>query len=190
MDIYADINLANFRPTRLYIKELNGLKYFGKTTAADIEKYHGSGKWWIRHIKKYGKNEIKTLWVSDWFHDPLSLREYAINFSIQHSIVESEKWANLCIETGIDGGPRQNSHFREFNKLPKTDEIKRKIGNSCRISSSGKVKSEETKNKISNTLKQSVKGLIFWNNGVVNKRARVCPGIEWTRGKIKTAQPF
>lgn len=185
MDIYTDINLSDFKPTRLYIKELNGLKYFGKSILEDIEKYQGSGKIWLRHVRKYGKKNIQTVWVSDWFYDPLSLKEYAINFSIQNSIVESREWANLCIETGLDGGPRQNSYFKEFNKLPKNDEIRKKIGNSCRITSSGKVKSEETKNKISNTLKQSMKGLLFWNNGVMNKRAKSCPGSGWTRGKVK-----
>jgi hypothetical protein len=184
MDIYTT-NLGDFRPTRLYIKELNGLKYFGKSVSADIEKYHGSGKRWLNHIKKYGTNKIETIWISDWFYDPLLLKEYATSFSIKHSIVDSDEWANLCVETGLNGGYRENNHFKEFNKLPKTPEIRKKISDSCRIASTGKVKSEETKNKISKTLKQSMKGLLFWNNGIVNKRAKSCPGVEWSRGKIK-----
>lgn len=37
----------------LYIKihNVTGLKYFGKTTKNNPEKYTGSGKHWKRHIK-------------------------------------------------------------------------------------------------------------------------------------------
>lgn len=173
-----------FKPVRLYIKELNGLKYFGKSIAKNIEEYYGSGKRWTNHIRKYGKANIRTIWVSDWFVDQSLLVKFATEFSIRNLIVESNEWANLCIETGLNGGPRDNSYFKKFNKLPKTDEIKRKIGAACKITSSGKTKSQETKNKISNTLRQSMKGLVFWNNGIINKRSRICPGLNWTRGKL------
>ena len=50
------------KPTYLYIKQhkITKLKYFGKTTK-DPNKYLGSGKHWIRHIKKHGL-EIDTIW--------------------------------------------------------------------------------------------------------------------------------
>lgn len=41
--------------------------------------------------------------------------------------------------------------------------------------------SEERNKKASN----SIRGLLYWNNGVVNKRSRECPGPEWKRGFIK-----
>jgi hypothetical protein len=48
-------------PTYLYIKQhsITGLKYFGKTTKSNPYKYNGSGKYWIRHINKNGKEHIK-----------------------------------------------------------------------------------------------------------------------------------
>ena len=44
----------------LYIKTHNitGLKYLGKTEK-DPYRYNGSGKYWKRHLKKYGR-DIKT----------------------------------------------------------------------------------------------------------------------------------
>lgn len=32
--------------------------------------------------------------------------------------------------------------------------------------------------------------LVYWNNGVINKRAEECPGPEWTKGKLITSQIF
>ena len=67
----------------------------------------------------------------------------------------------------------------------------------------GKTMSEETRQKISNTLKgrifseetrkkialakrgnHNVKGLHWWNNGISNKYCRECPGEEWKRGRL------
>lgn len=97
MDIY---------PTFLYIKKhsVTGLLYFGKTTK-DPEKYSGSGKHWLSHIKKHGKEHIITLWYC-LFLDKESLTSFAINFSKQNNIVKSNLWANLTEENGLDGGKR------------------------------------------------------------------------------------
>jgi len=99
MNIYTPIE----QPTYLYIKQhsVTGLKYLGKTTR-DPYKYNGSGKHWIRHIKKHGKEHIVTLWVSDLFHDT-SIVDYALQLSKEYSIVESKEWANLKPENGLDG---------------------------------------------------------------------------------------
>ena len=91
-------------PTYLYIKQhsVTGLKYFGKTTQNPY-KYPGSGTYWTHHIKKYGKEFIKTIWVSDLYYDT-SISEIALHFSIENNIVESDDWANLKLENGLDGG--------------------------------------------------------------------------------------
>lgn len=94
----------SFRPARLYIKELNGMKYFGKTTTKNIESYSGSGTLWKLRIKKYGKDKIKTIWISEWFHDPLHIQQFALMFSELNQIVESKEWANLRPEDGLAGG--------------------------------------------------------------------------------------
>ena len=109
MSIYSPIQineniLNNFKPTRLYVKELNGLKYFGKTVQQDIHKYAGSGTRWVNQVNKYGKSNIKTIWISEWFYCPHLLQEFALLFSELNNIVESDKWANLAAENGLSGG--------------------------------------------------------------------------------------
>jgi len=139
------------KPTYLYIKQhsVTGLKYFGKTTR-NPNKYYGSGKYWLKHIKKHGKEFVKTIWVSDLYTDT-SIVEIALHFSYENNIVESDNWANLTIENGLDGG----SMF-----LNKTH-------------------SEETKLKLSSIMKGKNKGNIPWNKGICynkkeNNKSKPC----------------
>jgi hypothetical protein len=109
MDIYSpkvlsDRTIQNFLPSRLAIKELAGKLYFCKSTKANIESYTGSGIYWKKRIKKYGKENVKTLWVSDWYHCPHEIQEVALHFSRENQIVENERWANIKPENGLDGG--------------------------------------------------------------------------------------
>lgn len=116
MSIYSPIIITeqikqSFKPCRLYIKELASVKYFGKTSR-NPHTYHGSGIVWKDRIKKYGKENIKTLWVSNWFHDPQLIHDYALKFSKENSIVESDDWDNLQPENGIAGGRYINPGFK------------------------------------------------------------------------------
>ena len=93
-----------FTPTYLYIKIHNKtrLKYFGKTTNKNPIKYMGHGKYWRRHLEKHG-NDVDTLWYH-LYTDKTLLIEEALAFSNSHDIVNSQEWANLKLENGIDGG--------------------------------------------------------------------------------------
>ena len=93
----------------LYVKihNVTGLKYFGKTTKKNPEKYIGSGKYWKSHIKKHGYDVTTT--IVGKFSDPNECRDFAINYSIKNNIVESTEWANLVIENGMDGAPAGHS---------------------------------------------------------------------------------
>jgi len=93
-----------FEPTFLYIKQHSVTRklYFGKTKY-NPAKYLGSGLHWKNHIKKHGKEHVVTLWYC-LFLDQESCTEFALNFSTQHCIVESEEWLNLKPENGLDGG--------------------------------------------------------------------------------------
>ena len=77
--------------------------YFGKTTKSDVVKYKGSGKYWLRHLNKHGC-DVETLWISELFLDEELLIEFAEFFSEIFNIVESDKWANMKPENGLDGG--------------------------------------------------------------------------------------
>lgn len=110
--------------TYLFIKqhEITGLKYFGKTTKKDPYSYTGSGKYWKRHIKKYGKDHIKTLWCQ-LFTNETELINYALEFSKKHDIVNSNEWANLKEENGLDGGMEKGwwneEHIKKISESQK-----------------------------------------------------------------------
>lgn len=114
----------------LYIKQhsITGLKYFGKTTN-DPYTYLGSGKYWLNHIRKHGKDYVKTLEVYS-FENQAECSEFAMRFSEENNIVESKNWANLAPENGTSGGYRPNNHFKIYNvsgKPKHTAETKAKI---------------------------------------------------------------
>ncbi len=95
----------------LYIKTRNvtGLKYLGKTQK-DPYKYNGSGKYWVRHIEKYGydiKTEILLATESE-----LELKETGLFFSKIFNIVKSNEWANLTEENGNGISSRFSSELQ------------------------------------------------------------------------------
>lgn len=93
----------------LYVKTHNvtGLKYFGKTTKEDPHKYTGSGKYWKKHLNKHGFDYTTEIIAT--FQDEKLCEEFAIKFSRENNIVESELWANLQEENGLDGAPKGHS---------------------------------------------------------------------------------
>lgn len=113
--------IAKFKPTRLYIKRhsITGLQYFGKTSKVGVafEQYKGSGKHWSRHIKKHGKEHVETTWVSEIYTvDKIDeLVEFALFFSEFNNIVDSNDWANLIHENGLDGSPLGKKYTSEQN---------------------------------------------------------------------------
>lgn len=89
----------------LYIKTHNitGMKYFGKTTKSDPYSYKGSGKYWLKHIRKWG-NDVSTE-IYGTYNNQEECTIAALEFSQKHNIVQSNTWANLQEENGIDGAP-------------------------------------------------------------------------------------
>lgn len=136
MNIYTPTPITqqirdNFRPTRLYIKELAGVYYFGKSVVSDIESYTGSGKVWKDRIKKYGKKNIKTVWFSDWYESPDDIQPVALHFSQENQIVESTMWANLKPENGIDGGTSEAA-VESYKKTVSDPEWQATVGSVAR----------------------------------------------------------
>jgi hypothetical protein len=118
---------TKFVPTFLYIKQhtVTGLKYFGKTTLSydKMLDYKGSGDRWLNHIKKYGAEHVITVWYQ-LFHNKEECENYALMFSKQQQIVESEQWANLIPENGMSGFPAGLT----FTELHKTHLSETKLG--------------------------------------------------------------
>lgn len=108
MYIYLEQD-SEFIPTWLYVKQHNitDMKYFGKTTKNDPIKYKGSGKYWLRHLRKYGNN-VSTIWCHLFF-DKDNLVKFAEHFSKQNDIEYSTEWANIIPENGINGGAQTDT---------------------------------------------------------------------------------
>lgn len=102
----------------LYVKQHNvtGLKYFGMTKSKDPIKYPGSGLHWKRHCKIHGKSDITTTIVGSYDNKDIEIaREFAIKFSADNNIVESEEWANLIVED-LNNGFRYDRKDPEIQK--------------------------------------------------------------------------
>lgn len=163
----------------LYVKQhsVTGLKYFGKTLSKDPLKYKGSGKHWLRHLKKHG-NEVDTIELWE-FDNQEQCTEFALHFSKENNIVESTEWANLQDENGLDGnyqfnflkgktyeeihGIEKAKRLRSIRKWPEhTVESRRKMSEIAKL----RKHSDETKKKMSNSRKGKQMGL---NNPMFGK---------------------
>ena len=140
-------SMGIYKPTYLYIKQHNvtGLKYFGKTTK-DSKRYKGSGVYWKRHLKTHGA-DISTLWYQ-LFEDQDSLTQYALKFSADNDIVNSNVWANLHPENGLDGGATGRT-------IP--DDIKQKISAKLAGIPTPNKMTDDGKRRVSEFMKQEHK---------------------------------
>lgn len=195
--------MENFQPTWLYVKRHThtGLLYFGKTVKEDVEKYKGSGKRWLNHLRKHG-NDIETVWKYKYYTSE-SIKEVALWFSELFDIENSSNWANLMKEDGLSGGATKG------NRLPRTENQKQSLRNARlgkvpwnkgRKSTNvhgmlGKQHSEETKAKMrkpkTEEAKKNIglacKGKMWFNNGISQTMAYECPeGYVLGRLKWKT----
>jgi hypothetical protein len=99
----------------LYKKTHNvtGFKYLGKTIK-NPQKYKGSGKTWMAHIKEYGY-DVTTEIIKEC-NTISELSYWGRYYSKLWDIVNSKEWANRIPETG--GGPgRSGYHKGELNPM-------------------------------------------------------------------------
>jgi hypothetical protein len=162
----------------LYVKTHNktGMKYFGKTTREDPYSYNGSGKYWLKHLKKHGA-DISTEIIAS-FEDEKECSKFALEYSIINDIANSEMWANLREENGLDGAPI--GHIT-------SDETKQKISQTLTGKPSVKTKYiiKENPDLRSERMSEINKGRFWINNGVISKKVKA---IEdgWVLGRLKS----
>jgi len=90
------------------------LKYLGMITHNNLENYTGSGVYWKHHLNKHGIDISKEVLLQT---DDVELFNFAcIEASSHYDVVNSDAWANLCIETGTQGSNLGYSHVEEYNK--------------------------------------------------------------------------
>lgn len=175
MNIYSNIT-----PTYLYIKQhsVTGLKYFGKTTK-DPYKYQGSGTYWKNHIKKYGKEHVVTLWVSELYTDT-SISEFALKFSKENNIIESTEWANMVAENGLDGwlpGQKHSENTKQKQSLANKGKPAHNKGKPSKRR--GKTITEEQKAKISKSLTGKTYAKVIVSCPHCNKIGSLKPMKQW-----------
>jgi len=148
--------ICHMKTYYLYLKQSPiGLKYLGITTR-DPYKYLGSGKYWRRHLKahKFSASDIKTEIV---FSSTIEkeVNTVALEYSEKFNVVESEDFANLMPESGMDctlGRPCSEETKRKISesnkgKQPSKETVAKILKN--RKSNKGFKHSEETKRKLS-----------------------------------------
>jgi hypothetical protein len=94
-----DIYTAQKPLLRLYVRKhrVTKLKYLGMT-ARDCKHYLGSGSYWKSHLKKHGRNVATVYLFSTYDQEEFSKK--CLEISAKFDIVNSDEWANLCVETG------------------------------------------------------------------------------------------
>lgn len=153
------------------------MKYLGKTKQNPY-KYKGSGKYWLRHLKKYGNYvETKILFQSENNED---IKKMGLLYSNLWNITVSKNWANLVEESGTGGDTSNSPKYikakkeKQFSKHTKNKTYEEMYGvEKAKLlkhsrSESNKNRgnrSQETKNKISETRKKLFKeGKLFPTN--------------------------
>jgi len=153
----------------LYLKQHNttGLKYLGQTTK-DPFTYQGSGKHWVRHIKKHGY-DVTTIILYETIYKE-ERKEQGLYYSDLWNIVDSNDFANLIPEGGEGNSTTKASTETRMKQSinntgagnpmfgkTHTEEAKKRISsaNKGRITKGfyGRIHSEESRKKTSETLK-------------------------------------
>ena len=126
----------------------------------------------------------------------VSLHSKGKHFSEEHrqKIAETLKGKHLSAEHRKklseakrgDNNPNFGKHHTEDHRQKIAEALKGKHHSEERRQKNslvhiGKHHSAETRHKLS----KSWKGMLYWNNGISNKRSRECPGEGWTRGYLR-----
>ena len=101
-----------------------GLQYLGYTSR-DPHTYKGSGKYWIRHIKKHGNNVCTEVLYESTSKD--EIKDKGLYYSALWDVVNDPSWANLKDESGSGGAMGLESRKIVSAKLkgkPKSPEHK------------------------------------------------------------------
>ena len=97
----------------LYLKTHNktGLKYIGKTIR-NPKTYKGSGKYWVRHLKKHG-NDVTTEILKECITKE-ELKQWGLYYSKLWNIIENPNFANLKFEEGDGGDTSKTENYKEW----------------------------------------------------------------------------
>lgn len=138
------------KKTYIYVKQSpKGLLYLGKTVQ-DPYKYEGSGLRWKRHLNLHN---LKSTDLQTWvLHETINedeVKELGLYYSNLFNVVKSDNWANMKEEIGDGGFGSKEAHPWFGRKKTLEHRQKLTITSKGNKSNLGKVKSDETKLKLS-----------------------------------------
>jgi hypothetical protein len=101
-------------------------------------------------------------------------------------IENGKRSGTLAVEKGVFDMNSPNC-IKTFETLSAAGKIGGKIaGEKCRDEGIGwYTADEETQREWKREGGRASKGMLYWNNGTINKRAKECPGKGWERGMVK-----
>jgi hypothetical protein len=151
----------------LYVKTHNktGFKYLGKTIKKDPHTYTGSGKHWVRHLKKHGYDYSTEILKE--CQDTNELAYWGLYYSELWNVVESTEWANLKPEKG-DGGAGFY-HTEETRAQMSQKHIGKTHSDQSKEKMKGRKLSDETKAKIGSASKKRMESAEY-RNMLLNSR--------------------
>ncbi len=138
------------KKTYIYVKQSpKGLSYLGKTVQ-DPYKYEGSGLRWKRHLNLHNlKNSDLQTWILHETINEDEVKELGLYYSNLFNVVKSDNWANMKEEMGAGGFGSKEAHPWFGRKKTLEHRQKLSITSKGNKSGLGKIKSEETKLKMS-----------------------------------------
>ena len=122
----------------------------------------------------------KSYQTSTKFYYRPSHGENAPMFGKTHSEETKRKMSEMRKGVKHTKNHRENISKSLMGKS-RPEEVKQKVSNTRKMRNIGigKKHSEKTKRKMS----EIGKGMVFWNNGKINKKSKECPGNDWKRGR-------
>lgn len=187
---------------------INGKKYIGKHVSKTFvgKKYLGSGIYLKRAVNKYGKENFRVRLIEECNNEN-ELNEREMYWIEKLNCIKSNRYYNI----GAGGIGRNNS----VNKLSKSEnyinpfygkhhtleqrakwskerkgkklslEHRKKLSEVQKIAQLGNIKSERTREKISNSLRNSkyCKNRRWYNNGIIEKLSQT-PIEGFKRGRL------
>jgi len=141
----------------------------------------------IYMIAVFGRKDLGTGILHNRTNGGDGISGYVMSEETKKKISASNSGRIMCEENR----KKVSKIMKERERNPHTEETKRKMSESHKNlifteehklnlsnSAKGRKHSKETKEKMRNQRR----GLKWWNNGQINKKAIECPGLEWSAG--------
>ena len=163
----------------LYVKthRTTGLQYLGYTSEKDPHKYKGSGKYWMRHLKKHGCDYDTKL-----LHrciSKLAIKAWGSFYSQLWVVSKSNKWANLVDERGGGAscfgkinGMYGKTHSKKTKKIL-ANHCKKRFTNKSYEEIYGNTKANKLKKERSKKIKEFIKRNPDLRSGSNNPNAKI-----------------